>query len=85
MQQYHYLFIGHMWRRVPYKQWGRNEFFLREDLFNKIFWNNKFLAKYIIAKPEIYGRTGTPILPGSALTAYKVAILWLTNNSRVYN
>ena len=35
----------------------------------KFFWNNKFLVKYIIAKPEIYGRTGTPILPGSALTA----------------
>ena len=49
-------------------QWGRNEFFLREDLFYKKFWNDKFLAKYISTKPEIYGRTGTPILPGSALT-----------------
>ena len=43
-------------------------FFLREDLFYKKFWNDKFLAKYISTKPEIYGRTGTPILPGSALT-----------------
>ena len=25
-----------------------------------------------IAKPEIHGRTGTPILPGSALTDYSI-------------
>ena len=29
---------------------------------------NKSLAKYLGTNPEIYGRTGTPILPGSALT-----------------
>ena len=28
-------------------QWRRNEIFLGEDLFNKNFWNYKFLAKYI--------------------------------------
>jgi len=37
-------------------------------LICKEFWNHKFLAKYVSTKVEIYGRTGTPILPGSALT-----------------
>ena len=42
--------------------------FSKGGLSNKSFWNNEFLDKYISTKPEICGRTGTPILPGSALT-----------------
>ena len=51
--------------------------FLREDLFNKFFWKNEFLAKYVSTKPEICGRTETPILPGFALTVF---LYWLISS-----
>ena len=44
-------------------------FFKGRTYLTKIFViGNKSLAKYLGTNPEIYGRTGTPILPGSALT-----------------
>ena len=42
--------------------------FFEGRLICKEFWNHKFLAKHVSKKVEIHERTGTPILPGSALT-----------------
>ena len=49
-----------------YNQWGRNEIFLGEDLFNKNFWNYKFLAKYISTIQKFRGVTSlwfSPVPP----------------------
>ena len=41
-----------------YIQWGRNETFLREYLFNKVFWNYEFSAKNISTFHKFKGVTG---------------------------
>ena len=43
--------------KIVYIQWGRNEIILREDLFNKIFWNYKFSAKFISKIQKFMGVT----------------------------
>ena len=40
------------------EQWGRNETFLREYLFNKVFWSYEFSAKNISTFHKFKGVTG---------------------------
>ena len=44
-------------------QWGRNEIFLGVDLFNKKFWNYKFLAKFISTIQKFRGVTSLRFSP----------------------
>ena len=58
-----------MWNRpCNDSQWGRNEIFLREDLFDKIFWNYNFFSQIYKYNPKILGSNVSPVLPSSALT-----------------
>ena len=51
------------WSTLFHHQWWRNEIFLGEDLFNKIFWNYKFLAKYISTIQKFRGVTSLRFSP----------------------
>ena len=68
---------------VQINQWGRNEIILREDLFNKIFWNYKFSAKFISKIQKFMGVTGLrlSLVPPSL---FIFTILVQMQNSRTF-
>ena len=73
-----------------YQQWGGNEIFLGEDLFNKKFWNYKFLAEYISTIQKFRGVTSlrfSPVPPSlhikSKLVCMCIWYITFTSNNYV--